>query len=294
MPLDFTMTDLNTLSKIVRRINSELVKFYPETETKAIISIVLQHIMGFSKLELHTRQNEILLPEQIQRVEKALGLLKKHIPVQYVIGETEFFDILINVSPAVLIPRAETEELVKLALDISLPNNAKILDIGTGSGCIAIALAKNLHKADVFALDVSFEALEIARRNAENVGVKVNFFQRDILKDTKLGMGRYDMIISNPPYVTNNEKHLMEKNVLENEPHLALFVPDSEPLLFYKAISNIAKENLNYNGWLLVEINENYGKETAEIFKERGYRNVEIVKDINGKDRIVKTQYTPS
>ena len=281
-----------TLKDILINIDTEIGSIYPKEEVKAISSLLIQHITGFSKLELHTRKDEVIETNEVKQVEKAIGLLKQHIPVQYVIGETEFYDIPIKVSPVVLIPRPETEELVYLALKSNLPVNSKVLDIGTGSGCIAIALAKNLPNSEVFAMDVSFEALEIARKNAEDIGVNIHFFQRDILKQSMGGTGQYDLIISNPPYVTISEKRKMGKNVINNEPHLALFVPDSDPLRFYKSIALFAREHLNKDGWVMAEINEQYGEETAEIFREQGFINIEIIKDINGKDRIIKIQYT--
>jgi release factor glutamine methyltransferase len=209
-------------------------------------------------------------------------------PVQYVIGETEFYGCRIKVNENVLIPRPETEELVDWIIKLVPNKELTILDICTGSGCIPIALKKNLPKAEVAACDISHEALEMAMKNAVLNKTDVRFFYTNILNPTVSSWSTFDLIISNPPYVRNSEKQLMHKNVLEFEPHLALFVEDDEALIFYRKITELAKSKLKQGGFLFFEINEAYGKEIAELLEENGFKDVEIRKDMFGKDRMAK------
>lgn len=224
-------------------------------------------------------------------------------PVQYVMGMAEFCGMDLRVAPGVLIPRPETEELVEWATE-SLSaivvqeelreGGARVLDVGTGSGCIAVALAKKIPHTEVEAWDVSEKALKIAEENAERQGVNVRFERVDVLAKETLEhchgkrKGVYDLIISNPPYICEEEKREMEKNVLEHEPHLALFVPDDDPLLFYRRIGELGLKRLRDGGLLFFEINRRFGKEVAEMLREKGYRGVEVRKDMEGRDRMVK------
>jgi len=214
--------------------------------------------------------------------------LLRHEPIQYILGETEFFGLRFIVKPDVLIPRNETEELVQHIIYENPSFNGNILDIGTGSGCIAISLAKNINDAHVFACDISPKAIETAKKNAEINTINLDFFQYDVLSghppDTQ-----YDIIVSNPPYITEHEKNIMKSNVLEYEPHTALFVPDSDPLIFYKAIADFADQSLSTYGVLWLEINEAFGAATCKLLSEHGF-NAIVINDINGRERMVRAQ----
>ena len=231
----------------------------------------------------------------------AVKELLKNRPIQYIIGETEFCGMRFFVNENVLIPRPETQEMVEMIASIARRDNAcvirtecKIIDIGTGSGCIAISLAKLIPNSDVTAVDVSEKALEVAKKNAEANGVNVHFVLDDILNPHVKTHGRasqqFDIIVSNPPYVCESEKTEMRANVLDHEPSSALFVPDSDPLIFYRKILEFAQKALKPDGQIWFEINEKFGKETAELCREKGFKNVEIIKDFRGKERIVRAQ----
>ncbi len=226
---------------------------------------------------------------------KSLDLLKLQKPIQYILGETLFYGLDFHVDRSVLIPRPETEELVEWIINTSNKDKPlNILDIGTGSGCIAIILAKYLPKATVYALDVSKKALKIAAKNAKKNQVEVKFINKDILKTDALDVGglpkSFDIIVSNPPYVREQEKKMMQPNVVNNEPHLALFVKDKNPLLFYDAIGRLGKDKISDKGCLFLEINEFLGKETVALLRHLDYTKVELKKDTFGKDRMIKAQ----
>ena len=280
---------MNSVAKVIKSFKNELAEIYPLTEINSIIEIVFEHTIGFSKTDLFVK-SDVLLPEkQIKNLQFVLSRLKNNEPVQYVLKETVFFDLTFKVAPGVLIPRQETEELVDwVKKDTNKQMYLKVLDIGTGSGCIAISLAANLRNAEVSAFDVSEKALEIAKNNADLNKVLVNFEKKNILMHQHaIESQKFDIIVSNPPYVLGKEKKLMSKNVLDYEPELALFVEDDDPLLFYKAIVNYSKLNLAKNGKLYFEINEAYGKEVKKLMIDSGFINVELRKDLNGKDRMV-------
>ena len=227
-----------------------------------------------------------------EKFQKAIFRLKIHEPIQYIIGETEFYGLPFKVNKHTLIPRPETEELVEwiyieFSNQQSTINNQQFLDIGTGTGCIAISLAKNLPNAKVSALDISEEALKIAQQNAEMNKVKIDFFQTDILAAETLPK-KYDVIISNPPYVRELEKKQMQQNVLKHEPESALYVSNEDPLLFYRAISHLAKKHLNPEGKLFFEINEYLADELTALLEGEGFKNIQVKKDIFGKDRMIK------
>ena len=234
-------------------------------------------------LDLET-QNEVLILD-------ALELLKQQKPIQYILGETEFYGLPFKVNEATLIPRPETEELVSWVLKYAPENESlNILDIGTGSGCIAVSIAKHLPNAKVFALDISAEALKMAKQNAELNAVDVTFINQDILSVNDSGLAialKFDIVVSNPPYVRNLEKELMQANVLENEPHLALFVEDENPLKFYKAITEFAVKNLNKNGALFFEINEYLGNEMIQLLKRNQFEDIHLKQDMFRKDRMI-------
>ena len=272
----------------------ELNSIYDEMEIESFFYIVLEHLHQLKRIDLALQPDFEISENETKKWENILSELKKQKPIQYIIGETEFYGLKFLVNENVLIPRQETEELVEWILDGSRKSEVgsmKILDIGTGSGCIAISLAKNLQNSKVSAIDVSDKALEIARKNAELNVVEVKFILKDILKTTDLEEV-YDIIVSNPPYVRNLEKHEIKPNVLENEPHLALFVEDDDALIFYRKIAELAMTNLSKNGKLYFEINQYLGKETFELLENLGFKNVELKKDIYGNDRMIQgTKY---
>lgn len=282
------------IKEFKRHFFSELSNLYPETEIQSFFTILVEFKLHLSRIQLALEHNFELDNDDFEFLQNALFKLKNQIPIQYIVGETAFYGLMFKVDKNVLIPRPETEELVEWIIQ-NLPtgrqaqnsNSLKILDVGTGSGCIAISLAKNLPNADVFALDISEEALNVAINNAAMNQVKVEFILADILKTEKL-VTNFDIIVSNPPYVRELEKSQMQQNVLSNEPHLALFVKDENPLLFYDKIAELAKKHLTENGVLYFEINQYLGPETVELLKSKEFKNIELKKDIYGVDRMVK------
>ncbi len=280
------------ITEVKSNFKTALSDLYPSEEIQSFFNILSEKYLNLSRIEIALNPEKTVSEEDAETFEKALIRLKNHEPIQYIIGETEFFGLPFKVNKHTLIPRPETEELVEWILNEfnnpqSTINNQQFLDIGTGSGCIAISLAKNLPDSKISSLDVSHEALKMARENAEINKVEVDFFQKDILK-TKTLPKQYDIIVSNPPYVRELEKKQMQQNVLKFEPDLALFVKDDDPLLFYRAISQLAKTHLRANGKLFFEINEYLGDELIQLLKSQGFQNIEVKKDIFGKDRMLK------
>jgi release factor glutamine methyltransferase len=277
---------------------SELSNIYPETEIQSFFTILVEFKLHLSRIQLALEHNFELDRDDLDFLENALLKLKNQIPVQYIVGETAFYGLLFKVDKNVLIPRPETEELVEWIVQ-NLPigrqahkksESLKILDIGTGSGCIAISLVKNLPNAQVFALDISAEALIVAKNNAEFNQVTIDFIHVDILTLDKLP-DTFDVIVSNPPYVRESEKDLMQQNVLFHEPNIALFVENENPLLFYDKIAELAKNHLTENGVLYFEINQYLGNETVDLLKTKGFKNIELKKDVYGVDRMVKCSF---
>ena len=266
----------------------ELTPFFDALEAESFFYLILERYHRLKRIDLALNNNLEFTDIELSRWEQIVNQLKLEIPIQYILGSTSFYGLEIEVNNQVLIPRPETEELV----DWILKNNAtkslpfKILDIGTGSGCIAIALAKNCLNAQVSALDVSFSALEIAKRNAQKNNVTIFFEQKNILETVDLNQ-QFDVIVSNPPYVRNLEKIEIKANVLDNEPHLALFVADDDALIFYKKIAELAQKNLIKNGQLYFEINQYLGKEMVELLEKMNFRNIQLQKDIYGNDRMI-------
>lgn len=261
--------------------------------------IVLSDVTGISPAKIKAFPETELLATDSERVENILNRLKTGEPVQYILGHTEFYGLPFKVNPSVLIPRPETEELVEWAISSvgSLQLAAgSILDIGTGSGCIAISLKKNLKDAQMSAIDISPEALKTAKENAELNKVDVNFVRDDILNPThhSLLTTHYSLIISNPPYVTLDDKKQMHTNVTDFEPHTALFVPKDDPLIFYRAIANFASTHLEKGGLLFFEINESYGEQTVELLSDKQFKNIELRKDMSGKLRMIKAIHSGS
>lgn len=275
---------------------TELSDLYPETEIQSFFNILIEFRLQLTRVELALQSSLEFKNSELSFFQKALIDLKSQIPIQYIIGETEFYGLTFKVNKNVLIPRPETEDLVDWILkdyQLQIANyelkksKIKILDIGTGSGCIAISLAKNFPNAEVFAIDISSEAINTAKINARNNKVDIHFIETDILTLSELPH-KFDIIVSNPPYVRELEKEQMQTNVLANEPHVALFVKNDDPLLFYDKIANLAKSYLNITGYLYFEINEYLADETVDLLKLKGFKNIQLKKDIFEVDRMTK------
>ncbi len=272
-------------------IRKELEGLFPESEVESFIRIIFSSLKNYSQTDLILKKDEVLSEIKKDAIKKIVTRLKNQEPIQYILGETEFYGLTFKVNPSVLIPRPETEELVDWILKSELPESPVIFDVGTGSGCIPISLKKNLPNAQVLACDISKESLKIANKNAKINRVEVEFILQDFLNlQAPEGFPKLDILISNPPYVRDSEKKLMEKNVLDFEPETALFVPDDDPLRFYKALVEFGNDRLRKGGLMFWEINEAFGKECVLLLKENGYSNVELRKDLNGKYRMVKAQ----
>lgn len=268
-------------------IKQALTGIYPESEIKGFTKIIFTEVFHFNMLDYYMGKDINLSANEAEQLDEILARLQKNEPIQYILGYTEFYGMTFCVTPAVLIPRPETAELVSLIIKENVDCSAKILDIGAGSGCIAISLAKNLPQAKVSSWDVSDEALKVARENNEKLGASVTFSKVDVLEYKPFGE-KFDVIVSNPPYITNAEKADMENNVLDWEPSLALFVPDEDPLLFYRKIAELGLDMLTPGGKIYFEINQAFGKETADLLLSLGYCDAKIIKDLSGRDRIVK------
>jgi release factor glutamine methyltransferase len=273
------------------QFNNELSPIYPQTEIDSFFYLLLEVRFHIKRVDTALNPEMKLFDTKLEFLTDALNRLKKQEPIQYILGKTEFYGLPFKVTPDTLIPRPETEELVDwISSEIdkeSLTKEINILDIGTGTGCIAISLAKNLSNVNVFAMDVSEKALKIAQYNAKKNKVTIEFLEKDVLQLAKLPT-QFDVIVSNPPYVRNLEKKEINPNVLENEPHLALFVEDENPLIFYQKIASLAKNHLTENGKLFFEINQYLGKETKDMLTTFGF-TTELRKDIFGNDRMTKS-----
>jgi len=279
----------NSLENINLSFQKELNDLYPKGEIKAIFLLVAEEVLAISRNEINNQGDRLLHKVEVEKINAIIQDLKALKPIQYILGLTTFLGCMIKVNKHVLIPRQETEELVDLTVrECNDSNNLspKILDIGTGSGCIAIALKKKLPNSIVSAIDISNDALMVAKENAVINNAEISFIKADIL-DSKFSLKEtFDIIVSNPPYIRLSEKDSMSKNVLEHEPHLALFVNDSDPLLFYKHIADFAIKNLILNGKLYFEINEAIGNDLKLLLELKGFKNVQIIKDMSGKERI--------
>jgi release factor glutamine methyltransferase len=272
----------------IHMIRETLSGNYPHEEIESFISLVFSYLLGFSGLDLHLKQHEEFPEAKLIQLKEILRRLQNFEPIQYILGETEFYGMKFKVNPSVLIPRPETEELVDWILKDNPVKNASLLDIGTGSGCIPVAIGKNRPDLKIKAMDISEEALCTARENAIWNQVEVQFMELDILKWQEKDFDqKYDVIVSNPPYVTRSEESQMQRNVTEHEPHLALFVPDEEALIFYKAIADFAQEHLVPGGYLYFEINEKMGESLQQLLQQ-SFSAIIIKKDINGKDRMIR------
>jgi release factor glutamine methyltransferase len=280
--------NIQTIKDIRVYLSGELNSLYPEEEISSIAGIIIRTVTGLSRLHQIYDQGQAITEGQAEKIIEYSAELLTGKPLQYVIGETIFYDCKIKVNSSTLIPRPETEELADLIIKENRNFKGTILDIGTGSGCIAIALSKNISGAEVMGTDISEEALNTANENASLNMVRVKFVENDILNPGSLLKFKAGIIVSNPPYVKESERTLMKQNVLDFEPHTALFVPDDDPLLFYRAIKKSASGILIPGGSIYLEINEALGKEMLSLFQSQGYSEVKLIRDINGKDRILK------
>lgn len=289
------------LREIKNIFHKELDGTYASEEVDSFFYLLIEHYMGLERFILAVRPDLIISKEEETALFAGLSELKLNRPIQYILGKTTFMDLELHVDENVLIPRPETEELVRWIIDEcntgpvevrhQEARDFRILDIGTGSGCIAIGLAKNLPEAKVFALDISERALKIAERNSVGNEVDITFWNQDIFElETEL---EFDIIVSNPPYVRELEKKEMAENVLEHEPELALFVADENPLKFYKSIVEFVQSNLSSDGALFLEINQYLGKEMTELLKEHNFKDIELRKDMFGNDRMLKGKISP-
>ena len=266
----------------------ELEGIYPREETESFFFLLSDHYLNKRRLDIALEPAYKVAEGALTLFQNALTRLKAHYPIQYIIGKTDFMGLTFEVNEAVLIPRPETEELISWILSLHEHKKAMaILDIGTGSGCIPITLAKNLKKATIEAVDLSDKALSMAKKNALSNKATVKFIQKDILQAERLDQS-YDLIISNPPYVRESEKASMQANVLKYEPQMALYVDDANPLIFYKQIGKLAYAALKKDGELFFEINQYLGKPLIDLLKSYGYKNVELKKDIYGADRMIR------
>jgi release factor glutamine methyltransferase len=265
----------------------ELAPFYDAYEAESFFYLILEDKHKLRQIDVALNHELVFTASDIKVWESLLVELKKEVPIQYLLGKTNFYGLDFEVNENVLIPRPETEELVEWIIkENTNSKKIKILDIGTGSGCIAISLAKNLPNAQVYAIDVSKKALETAKRNADNNNVEVLFLLQNIL-ETETLKDKFDIIVSNPPYVRNLEKEEIKKNVLDYEPHLALFVEDNDALVFYQKIAQLAQENGAKNGQLYFEINQYLGEEMKDLLEKMNFKNIELKKDIYGNDRMI-------
>jgi release factor glutamine methyltransferase len=296
--------NLMTVKIYREQLTSKLSAIYPKTEIDSFFFLLMDEFLNLKRIDITLQPHFEISYDIFPLLKDALERLKNEEPIQYIIGNTEFYGYPFLVDESTLIPRPETEELVEWILEeekkLQKSNNStslNILDIGTGTGCIAISLAKNRPTATICAIDISADALKIAKKNADLNSVDITFIQTDILKvdslDDELKQPQqnkinFDIIVSNPPYVRELEKAEIQNNVLQNEPHIALFVSDENPLIFYDKIADLAKKHLTKNGLLFFEINQYLGNETVKMLEKKGFKNIELRKDFSGNDRMIK------
>ena len=267
--------------------NEELSKTYPKTEIDAFFFRLIEHELNFQLTDVFTKPDFSISDESMSSMKSVVTRLQKEEPIQYILGATNFYGLEFKVNPNVLIPRPETEELVSWVIEEIGDKELSVLDIGTGSGCIPITVKQKSPQTEVTAIDISNSALQIAKENANHHKTTINFIELDILSTNKLSQ-KFDIIISNPPYVRELEKAEIKNNVLQNEPSLALFVDNDKPLVFYIKIAELAKEYLTENGVLFFEINQYLGTETKQMLENKGFTNVTLKKDLFGNDRMIK------
>jgi len=292
-----------TLLEFKHTMLTDLEQLYPKSEITSFYKLLIHHRLNYSSVDIALNPHVEIAPESLDFFQSALGQLKQEKPIQYILGETEFYGLRFKVNEHTLIPRPETEELVDWILSERKEERKKqkeiklnILDIGTGSGCIAISLAKQFSNASVYALDISKNTVQIAKQNADLNDVVIHFIHTDILETSSLltyipDNLRFDIIVSNPPYVRHLEKEKMKANVLQHEPHQALFVTDNNPLLFYDKIAKLAREGLSKDGQLFFEINQYLSTETVNLLKENDYTKIEVKKDLFDNLRMIKATF---
>ena len=276
-----------TFNACIKESISKLSPVYDPSESRWLMRIILEKLNGWTQTDIILNGDKEMLPELKDRIEAIISRLLRNEPIQYILGETYWHGLTLRVSPAVLIPREETSELVDIITGENQKDDLAVLDMCTGSGCIAIALARNLSFPEVTGIDISDEALAVARDNAALCKVKINFLKSDVLKPLNLTDNSYDIIVSNPPYIADSEKKSMDANVLDYEPHSALFVPDDDPLKFYRAISFSALRLTRPDGRLYLEINPLYARQLSDMLSADGWRDVTVIKDMHGKDRFI-------
>lgn len=279
------------MKNLLLYMEKELDQLYPKTEIKSFYHLIVENLTGFSRSEIILNKNTVFSDQQQHLLHAIIVRLQKFEPIQYILGETEFYGLNLLVNSSVLIPRPETEELVDwIKMDNPKYEPLSILDIGTGSGCIAITLKSLFPNAQLSAFDISDRALITATENAKRNNQNVNFQMLDILTiDTSTT--QWDIIVSNPPYIPKQEMIQISPNVLQHEPHLALFVPDQDPLIFYRAIARYAQNCLRPNGKLYFEIHRDAGASCVELFVQMGFKNIELRKDISRNDRMIKAEF---
>jgi release factor glutamine methyltransferase len=277
---------VNTIRSGREFIKNELAGLYSPREINSLSDIILKKLTGLTLTSLLSDPGKEVSDPVWDKINEICGHLKVFVPIQYILGETEFMGLTFSLTRDVLIPRPETEELADMVIRENPEPGLRVLDVGTGSGAIAITLALNMNSADVRAMDISREIIEVAEKNSRINGARVLFMVDDIL-DSTFNHLKYDIIVSNPPYVRETEKSRMSPNVLNYEPHNALFVPDDDPLKFYRAIMEFSKQGLAADGKLYFEINEEMGSEMYDLAEEFGYNDIRIARDINGKERIM-------
>jgi release factor glutamine methyltransferase len=283
-----------TIGNAEQYISEKLCNIYEENEADNIAELLLENITANKRTERFLNKNKKLTDVQSQKINELLTRLLNHEPIQYILNECWFFGLKFYVDKNVLIPRPETEELVDWIIkNIKFPfKELKILDIGTGSGCIAVSLKRKLRKAELWACDISQAALNVAEKNSQDLQADINFIQLDFLNETERNkLPSFDIIVSNPPYVPEKDKAAMRKNVLNFEPHTALFVTENNALVFYETIADFSRQHLNKKGSIFCEIHESIGKDVKEIFLQKGFES-EIKKDMQGKDRMIKSIIT--
>jgi release factor glutamine methyltransferase len=276
----------------IASIRKELAGIYAKGEIESLIFLIFEKLKGYSRTQFLLANDEQISKNDRKEIDEILNRLKNHEPIQYILGMTEFYGLPFYSVPGVLIPRPETEELVQWIIQENKSSKPSIFDIGTGTGCIAISLQKNIPYSNVSACDISLVCLETAHRNSELNSSEVSVFQYDILNDMpEISFSELDIIVSNPPYIRETEKSLMEKNVLEHEPELALFVPDENPLIFYERIADFSRIHLKNQGQLFFEINEAFGAECCEMLQKKGFSEITLKKDIHNKDRMIACRW---
>jgi len=282
---------MDTMFDLQQYALQELKDAYNEHEIKSLCSLIFCEMLHCTNIEIHLKKHEFLAKSFVDKFCAIVADLKTNKPIQYILGKTEFAGADFQLNSDTLIPRPETEELVMWMTESGLHPGMKVLDVGTGSGCIIVSLGRLVKGLLLYGVDISPEAVRQAGDNARRNGVAVEFEIRDILRYEETEWPCFDVIVSNPPYVRDSEKVLMHDRVLNYEPSRALFVPDDDPLLFYRKIAGFGLRYLNPGGWLFFEINEAFGKETVHLLQDMGFREVELRRDINERDRMVRAKF---